>query len=190
MPKIVLASASPRRRELLEQIHVSHIVHIADIDETPLLNESPESYVQRLADQKAVACIQKFNPQLPVLAADTVVVLDGKIMGKPNDKEDALAMLRELSGKTHHVFTAIALKGKKAHSALSVTQVTFRALLEHEIQAYCNSSEPLDKAGSYAIQGQGSLFIERINGSFSGVMGLPLFETAQLLRLEGIELLA
>jgi septum formation protein len=190
MPKIVLASASPRRRELLEQIHVSHIVHITDIDETPLLNESAESYVQRLADQKAAACIQKFNPQLPVLSADTVVVLEGRILGKPNDKEDALAMLRELSGKTHHVFTAIALKGNKAHSALSVTQVTFRALLEYEIQAYCNSSEPFDKAGSYAIQGQGSLFIERINGSFSGVMGLPLFETAQLLRLEGIELLA
>jgi septum formation protein len=189
MPKIVLASASPRRRELLEQIHVPHIVHIADIDETPLLNEIPEDYVQRLATQKAAACIEKFNPHIPVLAADTAVVLEGKIMGKPQNKEDALAMLRDLSGKTHHVFTAIALQGKKAHSALSVTQVTFKILLEDEIQAYWHSSEPLDKAGSYAIQGQGSVFIERINGSFSGVMGLPLFETAQLLRLEGIELL-
>ena len=190
MPKIVLASASPRRRELLEQIHVSHLVQVADIDETPLLNETAKDYVLRLATQKAAACIQKFNPHLPVLAADTTVVLDGKIMGKPQDKNDAIAMLRDLSGKTHDVFTAIALQGKESHSALSVTQVTFKTLLEDEIQAYWHSSEPLDKAGSYAIQGRGSVFIERINGSFSGVMGLPLFETAQLLRLEGIELLA
>ncbi|MEY2666575.1 MAG: hypothetical protein RLZZ384_746 [Pseudomonadota bacterium] len=190
MPKIVLASASPRRRELLAQIQVSHLVHIAEIDETPLPNERPEQYVQRLAIEKAAACIQKFNPHLPVLAADTAVVLDGRIMGKPQDKNDAMTMLRDLSGKTHHVFTAIALQGKKTHHALSVTQVTFKTLLEAEIQAYWQSHEPLDKAGSYAIQGQGSIFIERINGSFSGVMGLPLFETAQLLRLEGIELLA
>ncbi len=190
MPKIVLASASPRRRELLEQIHVPHIIHIAEIDETLHLNETATHYVQRLAIEKAATCMQKFNPSLPILSADTAVVLEGKIMGKPKNKDDALAMLGDLSGKTHHVFTAIVLQGKQVHSALSVTQVTFRALVDHEIEAYWHSGEPIDKAGSYAIQGQGSIFIERIEGSFSGVMGLPLFETAQLLRLEGIELMA
>ena len=190
MHKIVLASASPRRRELLAQIHITPLIHIADIDETPKTNESPQDYVQRLATEKVSACIQKYSPQLPVLAADTAVVLEGKILGKPQDQHDAKAMLHALSGRTHRVFTAIALQGKHAHQALSVTQVTFKQLLEADIQAYCLSQEPYDKAGSYAIQGLGSIFIEHIEGSFSGVMGLPLFETAQLLRLEGIELLA
>ncbi len=190
MPQIILASASPRRRELLNQINVRHLVQTVDIDETPLQFESPSVYVQRLATEKAAACARQFNPKLPILAADTAVVLNEKIMGKPIDENDALNMLRQLSGKTHQVFTAIALHGREHHVAISITDVTFKTLSEAEIHAYWQSGEPLDKAGSYAIQGQGSLFIEHINGSFSGVMGLPLFETAQLLAREGIELLA
>jgi septum formation protein len=189
MPQIILASASPRRRELLNQIHVRHIIHVVDIDETPFSNESPENYVQRLALEKALACRQKFNPNLPILAADTTVVLANQIMGKPQNADDAFTMLNQLSGKTHQVFTAIALLGKHQNVVMSVTEVTFKTLTQNEIAVYWQSGEPLDKAGSYAIQGKGSLFIERINGSFSGVMGLPLFETAQLLALEGIVLL-
>jgi septum formation protein len=188
MSQIILASASPRRRELLNQIGVRHLVQTTDVDETPLPNEHPENYVRRLALEKALACRAKFNPQLPILAADTSVVLDKKIMGKPQNEEDALAMLRQLSGKTHQVFTAIALIGKNQHVAVSVTEVVFKTLTDNEIRAYWQSGEPVDKAGSYAIQGKGSLFIVRINGSFSGVMGLPLFETSQLLTAEGIEL--
>jgi septum formation protein len=189
MSQIILASASPRRQELLNQINIGHRVQIIDIDETPLQNELPANYVQRLAAKKATVCVQKFNPKLPVLAADTAVVLNDKIMGKPKNKNDAFAMLRELSGKTHHVFTAIALFGREQHIALSISEVTFKSLSDAEIDAYWQTGEPCDKAGSYAIQGIASIFIERINGSFSGVMGLPLFETAQLLTLEGIEVL-
>lgn len=190
MPKIILASASPRRQELLKQINIRHQIQIVDIDETPHSDESPYDYVQRLAIEKATACVQKFHPKLPVLAADTSVVFNGKIMGKPKDENDAFTMLRELSGNTHQVFTAIALFGQKQHAALSITDVTFKTLSDAEIRAYWHSGEPLDKAGSYAIQGVASAFIERINGSFSGVMGLPLFETAQLLALEGIEVIS
>jgi septum formation protein len=190
MPKIILASASPRRQELLKQIKIHHQVQIVDIDETPKLNESPADYVQRLAVEKAAACKRNFQPKLPILAADTTVVLNGKIMGKPQDENDAKIMLRELSGNTHQVFTAIALFGQEQHLALSSTEVTFKTLSDAQIHAYWQTGEPLGKAGSYAIQGIASAFIERINGSFSGVMGLPLFETAQLLALEGIEVIA
>lgn len=190
MPKIILASASPRRQELLKQIKIAHQVQIVDIDETPKLNENPVDYVQRLAFEKATACKEKFNPKLPILAADTSVILNNKILGKPENEADAKAMLQKLSGNTHQVFTAIALFGKSQHQALSVTQVTFKTLTDAQIHAYWQSGEPIGKAGSYAIQGIASAFIEKINGSFSGVMGLPLFETAQLLALEGIEVLA
>ena len=189
MPQIILASASSRRRELLEQIKVRYKVQIAEIDETPLKNELPAAYVQRLAAEKSAACAAQFNPKLPILAADTSVVLNDQIMGKPKDENDAITMLRQLSGKTHQVFTAIHLSGRNQHCALNITDVTFKTLSDSDIYAYWRSGEPFDKAGSYAIQGQGSLFIERINGSFSGVMELPLFETAQLLAREGIELL-
>ena len=189
MPQIILASSSPRRRELLNQINVRHLVQTVEIDETPLQNEPAENYVRRLALEKALACREKFNPNLPILAADTSVVLGNQIMGKPQNEVDAFSMLRQLSGKTHSVFTAIALLGNHENVVISTTEVTFKTLTENEIVAYWQSSEPLDKAGSYAIQGKGSLFIERINGSFSGVMGLPLFETAQLLATEGIALL-
>ena len=189
MPKIILASASPRRQQLLNQINIRHQIQIVEIDESPLQNELPANYVQRLAAEKATTCMNKFKSNLPILTADTAVVLGDKIMGKPKSKNDACDMLRELSGNTHQVFTAIALFGKNSNSALSITDVTFRTLSENEILAYWDSGDPLDKAGSYAIQGLGSVFIERINGSFSGVMGLPLFETAQLLALEGIEVI-
>ena len=190
MPKIILASASPRRQELLKQIKIAHQVQIVDLDETPKLNETPADYVQRLAFEKALACKEKFAPKLPILAADTSVIFDNQILGKPENENDAKAMLQQLSGNTHQVFTAIALFGKAQHTALSVTEVTFKTLSDAQIHAYWQSGEPLGKAGSYAIQGIASAFIEKINGSFSGVMGLPLFETAQLLALEGIEVLA
>lgn len=190
MHKIILASASPRRQELLKQIKIHHQVQPIDINETPKFNELPANYVLRLAVEKATACKQQFNPNLPILAADTSVIFNNKILGKPKNEADAKSMLGELSGNTHQVFTAIALFGKELHSALSITEVTFKKLTDAQIHTYWQSGESIDKAGSYAIQGIASVFIERINGSFSGVMGLPLFETAQLLALEGIEVLA
>jgi septum formation protein len=185
-PLIILASASPRRKELLDQIGVRYTVHPVDIDETPRINEAPLAYVQRLAAEKSAACVARLQPERPVLAADTSVVLGDVIMGKPKDEADALAMLQQLSGKTHQVYSAISLRGVQHHEAVSITEVTFKALTEQEIRAYWHSGEPLDKAGAYAIQGKGSLFVSEIRGSFSGVVGLPLFETAQLLRQQGI----
>ncbi len=129
------------------------------------------------------------NTLLPILAADTAVVLDGNIMGKPVDKEDAISMLSRLSGRVHQVLTAVSLRGKEHWEAVSITEVTFRTITETEMLAYWDSGEPVDKAGSYAIQGLGGIFVESINGSYSGVVGLPLFETAQLLAKQGIDLL-
>jgi len=185
--QIILASASPRRKELLDQIKVSYQVHPVDIDETPRLNEVPAAYVQRLAAEKSAAGVAQTGGVLPVLAADTTVVLGDRIMGKPEHLDDALSMLMQLSGKTHQVYTAVSVRGFGHSRVLSVTDVTFRALTEQEIIAYWHSGEPLDKAGSYAIQGRASIFVESIKGSFSGVVGLPLFETAQLLSQQGIE---
>ena len=185
-PVIVLASASPRRRELLSQIGICHQVCPVDIDETPRLNEDPACYAQRLAAEKSAACAERFGLALPILAADTAVVLGTSILGKPRDKEDAITMLRLLSGQTHQVFTAVSLRGKTHAVALSVTEVTFKSLSDSEIETYWHSGEPLDKAGAYAIQGKAGLFVEAIRGSFSGVVGLPLFETGQLLVEQGI----
>ena len=187
--QIILASASPRRRELLDQIKVSYQVYAVDLDETPLPHEQPLNYVQRVAAEKSALCVAKLNPTLPVLAADTSVILGNTIMGKPKDEADALAMLRQLSGKTHQVVSAVSLRGREHFEMMSITDVTFRVLSEREIQDYWQTGEPLDKAGSYAIQGLGGLFVQSIVGSFSGVVGLPLFETAQLLSKQGIELL-
>lgn len=186
--QIILASASPRRKELLDQIKVTYRVNPVDLDETPLPNEAPLDYVQRLAAEKSAACVLQLGDRLPVLAADTAVVLGDLIMGKPKDRDDALAMLRQLSGKMHRVYSAISLRGREHGQAVSITEVTFRSLTECEIAAYWQSGEPVDKAGSYAIQGMGSVFVESINGSFSGVVGLPLFETAALLSRQGIGL--
>jgi septum formation protein len=194
MPKqIILASASPRRKELLAQINITPIIYPVSLDEAPFPDEKPLAYVQRLAAEKSSFCVEALSKTqalvLPVLAADTAVVLNDCIMGKPIDEEDGIAMLRRLSGKTHQVYSAISLRGKQHWHAVSVTEVTFRELTDLEIRAYWRSGEPLDKAGSYAIQGAGGLFIESINGSYSGVMGLPLFETGELLAKQGIDLL-
>jgi septum formation protein len=184
--QIILASASPRRKELLDQIKVTYKVYPVDLDETPLPHEAPLDYVQRLAAEKSAVCVQKLGDQLPVLAADTAVVLDGQIMGKPLDRDDAFAMLRLLSGRMHRVYSAVSLRGRGHDQAVSMTEVTFRDLTDLEMEAYWQSHEPADKAGSYAIQGIGAVFVQSINGSFSGVVGLPLFETAALLARQGI----
>ena len=186
--QIILASASPRRKELLDQIKVIYKVYPVDLDETPLLNEAPLDYVQRLAAEKSAACKAQLNTEIPVLAADTTVCWEGVIMGKPKNQADCLAMLTQLSGKTHQVYSAISLRGREHTQAVSITEVTFRCLTEREILDYWHSGEPVDKAGSYAIQGMGGVFVESIKGSFSGVVGLPLFETAELLSKQGIEL--
>ncbi|MCX7097598.1 MAG: Maf family protein [Methylococcales bacterium] len=186
--QIILASASPRRQELLDQIKVIYQVYPVDIDETPLPNEAPLAYVQRLAAEKSAACKIRLNTEIPVLAADTAVVLGSIIMGKPKDQADALAMLTQLSGKTHQVYSAVSLRGREHGQVVSITEVTFRHLTARQIQDYWETGEPLDKAGSYAIQGLGSVFVETIKGSFSGVVGLPLFETAELLSKQGIVL--
>ena len=186
--QIILASASPRRKELLDQIKVSYQVYPVDLDETPLPNETPLNYVLRIAAEKSAACLGQLKPQIPVLAADTAVILDNMILGKPKDQADALAMLKQLSGKTHQVYSAISLRGREHSQAVSITEVTFRRLTEREILDYWRSGEPVDKAGGYAIQGMGGAFVESIKGSFSGVVGLPLFETAKLLSEQGIEI--
>lgn len=188
--QIILASASPRRKELLNQIKVTPVIHPVDLDETPLPDEKPLAYVQRLAAEKSALCAAAtLSTNLPVLAADTAVVMDGFIMGKPKNREGGLTMLMRLSGRTHQVYTAISLRGKQHWEAVSITEVTFRKLTKVEIEAYWQTGEPADKAGCYAIQGLGGLFVESINGSFSGVVGLPLFETAGLLAKQGIDLL-
>ncbi len=188
-PPVYLASSSPRRRELLTQLGVRHAVLQAAIDERPRIAESPIDYVRRMALEKAQAGAA-IGQDKPVLAADTSVVLDGRIFGKPIDRVDALAMLACLSGRTHQVLTAVVLLQQgRVHEALSTTQVTFRTLSADEAIAYWQTGEPADKAGAYAIQGLGAIFVARIEGSHSGVMGLPLYETASLLRACGIEIL-
>ncbi len=186
--QIILASASPRRSELLRQIGVPHVTFPADIDETPLPGEAPADYASRLAAEKSAAVFALRGGDLPVLAADTCVALEREIFGKPEDAAHARAMLRALSGRTHRVYTAVSLRGERHGQALSVSEVSFRALSEAEIDAYWRSGEPVDKAGGYAIQGLASIFIQSLNGSFSGVMGLPLFETAQLLLAHNIHI--
>jgi nucleoside triphosphate pyrophosphatase len=185
-PVLCLASISPRRRELLSQIGVSHIIVAADIDEAVLPGEGPQTYVTRLAREKAQA-VKRSGQDLPVLAADTTVVLDGKVFGKPRDREDAIRMLSSLSGRTHQVLTAVALAGSRGVAQrMSESAVRFRAISREESVAYWETGEPRDKAGGYAIQGLGAVFIESLHGSYSGVMGLPLFETGELLRAAGI----
>ena len=185
-PVLCLASVSPRRHELLAQIDVPHTVAGAHIDETVLLGESPREYVTRMAREKALAVRGK-GETLPVLAADTTVVLDDVIFGKPEGRADGLAMLGKLSGRTHDVLTAVALLvGADVSVSVSTSEVRFRPLAAEECAAYWDTGEPHDKAGSYAIQGRGALFIEWLSGSYSGVMGLPLYETAELLRAAGI----
>lgn len=184
---VYLASQSPRRRELLTQIGIAHRVLAVDIDESQHSDESPADYVQRLAREKAAAGWQHILdhrlPQAPVIGADTAVVIDGDILGKPTDAANAKAILQRLSGRNHEVMTGVAVHAADvAQVIVSCTRVWFRALDDAEIEDYWASGEPRDKAGAYGIQGLAAKFIERIDGSYSGVVGLPLFETAQLLQ--------
>jgi nucleoside triphosphate pyrophosphatase len=185
-PVLCLASMSPRRRELLRQIGVPHSVAAAHVDESVRPGEPPAEYVARLARLKADTVRQR-GEMLPVLAADTTVVLAGAVFGKPADRADGLAMLAALAGTTHQVLTAVAL-ATPAGIALRVnsSSVRFRDIGRAEMEAYWATGEPLDKAGGYAIQGYGAVFIAELSGSYSGVMGLPLLETAELLREAGV----
>ena len=210
---IHLASKSPRRRVLLEQIGVAYTLVEAPIDEALRSGEPPRRYVERMACEKAQAGTAALGDArtAPVLAADTAVVLDEAVLGKPRDAEHAVAMLRALSGRTHCVISAVAIAGihpRRAGGGLagdderepaagtvrddtprvvtSLSRVWFRDIVHDEIRAYVASGEPLDKAGAYAIQGRAATFVKRLDGSFSGVMGLPLYETASLLREAGV----
>lgn len=188
--RIYLASRSPRRRELLNQIGIAfEVLPIGDaaVDETPFGGEPPAAYVVRIAQAKAELgwrqVVSRGLPAGPVLAADTAVVLDGEVIGKPGDAVHARQMLRRLSGKTHQVLTAIAVaRNGKIETALAASAVEFRELDDDEIRRYVAGGEPLDKAGAYAIQGRAAVFARAISGSYSGIVGLPLYETAELLR--------
>ncbi len=200
-PRIYLASRSPRRRELLMQVGIRFDTiafrnpprEDKDVDETAHPDETPLDYVQRVAQAKAlhgwrIVGWRRLMPQ-PVLAADTTLELDGCIIGKPSDADDAIRILRRLSTRTHRVLTAVAVAFEgRLESALSVSEVRFGALDEGEIRRYVASGEPMDKAGAYGIQGHAGLFVEQLTGSYTGVMGLPLFETGALLRRFGYPL--
>ena len=210
---IHLASKSPRRRVLLEQIGVDYSLVEAPIDETRRIGEHPQRYVERMASEKALAGVAALGAArvAPVLAADTAVVLDGQVLGKPRDETHAMEMLEALSGRMHHVISAVALAGIRGRDAApagaggdgngmaagtiardaprvatSISRVWFREIACEERRAYCATGEPMDKAGAYAIQGRAAMFVARLDGSYSGVMGLPLFETAVLLREAGL----
>lgn len=184
-PLLCLASASPRRRDLLASIGVTVSVIPSDVDETPKPGESAAAYVKRLAVAKALAAAPK--TLLPVLGSDTAVVVDGTILGKPVNADDAAAMLRQLSNRTHQVLTAVAVTGPKGVLCCCVTtDVKMRQVTAQEISDYWLTGEPADKAGGYAIQGLAAIFVEEIKGSHSAVVGLPLYETAQLLGQQGV----
>jgi septum formation protein len=197
-PRIYLASRSPRRRELLTQIGVRFELLMfrgvpredPDVDEAVLPEESPEDYVVRVTLAKAQAGVQRIRERHliphPVLAADTTVEVDGSVIGKPEHEADAVAILQRLSGRTHRVLTAVALSdGIRVEHLTNVSEVRFRLLENAEIRRYVASGEPLDKAGAYGIQGRAAIFVEEIRGSYTGIMGLPLYETAILLRRYG-----
>lgn len=187
---IYLASSSPRRRELLARLGVPYCVLAADIDERRLPGEAPREYVRRMAVTKARRAAAAVRESRPVLAADTAVVVDGRVLGKPAHREEALAALARLSGRSHEVMTAVALVHRAEALRLSVTRVTFREIDPAEAAAYWETGEPRDKAGAYAVQGLGAVFVSRLEGSYTGVVGLPLFETAQLLGDIGVPVLA
>ncbi|MFZ7259596.1 Maf family protein [Avibacterium avium] len=194
-PQLYLASQSPRRLQLLQQLGLKVEIFNADIDETPKADEQPVDYVRRMAQEKNHAARQQleklanFAPHLPILSADTSVVCDGQILGKPQNHAQAAQMLRLLSDRTHQVLTAVCVSlPDQKHSLVQTSQVTFKPLTEQEISAYIRTGEPMDKAGAYGIQGVGGIFISHIEGNFSGVMGLPVFETAELLRQVGVDL--
>ena len=179
---LILASASPRRAELLQQIGVQYAVAAENIDESHCASESAYDYVQRLALEKAQAGYRRHNSGLPVLGADTICLFNGGIFGKPVDCDQAISMLRSLSANTHQVLSAVAIVNEfRAELAISKSLVTFRTISSDECLKYWHTGESKDKAGAYAIQGYGATFVAHLEGSYSGVMGLPLFETQQLL---------
>ncbi|MCC6657894.1 MAG: septum formation inhibitor Maf [Rhodocyclaceae bacterium] len=197
-PRIYLASRSPRRRELLAQIGVRFELLMfrgvpredPEVDEAVLADERPEDYVVRVTLAKARAGVRRIRERhlisYPVLAADTTVEIDGQVIGKPEHEADAMAILQRLSGRSHRVLTAVALSGNdRTEHQLNISEVRFRALDPAEIRRYVASGEPLDKAGAYGIQGRAAIFVEEIKGSYTGIMGLPLYETALLLRRYG-----
>lgn len=189
-PDIYLASHSPRRRELLDQIAVPFAPLDVSVDESWDHDESPEVFVIRVALEKARAGwaqVAESSRPLPTLGADTVVVRDGQVLGKPRDRDDAIAMLRALAGAEHRVLTGVAMVDDRESTRLSVNRVQFRPLSDYEIERYWESGEPVGKAGAYAIQGLGGVFVEHLEGSYSGVMGLPLFETNDLLDEFGVD---
>lgn len=184
---LYLASASPRRRELLHQIGVRFEVRVADIDETPVADETAEVYVARLACEKAKAVHARLAAGSVVIGADTAVVLDGQILGKPADRNDGLSMIARLSGREHEVLTAVAVSTSTGSEVRVVrTRVAFRTISTSEGEAYWATGEPVDKAGGYGIQGLAAVFVRHIEGSYSAVVGLPLCETAELLAHAGI----
>ena len=199
---IYLASKSPRRHELLQQIGVQHELLLLrskpprgpDISEEAIPGESPENYVTRVTQEKAsfawkVLLMRKLHLR-PILTADTTVVLDGKILGKPANFQEALQMLQSLSGRTHQVLTTVAIQHhEQLWQTSQISEVTFTSIADEMIHTYCTTGDPYDKAGGYGIQGMAAVFIEHITGSYSGIMGLPLFETTQLLRKAGIRTL-
>lgn len=187
LPILLLASASPRRQQLLQQIGVSCEVAPQDIDETPLPDEDPQQYVLRLAREKAHAAHTSAPGGSVILGSDTVVVCRGEILGQPRDEADALSMLQRLSATSHEVLTAVhMMDSRREMSKLCRTEVAFREITPAEAKAYWKTGEPRGKAGGYGIQGYAAVFVEAIAGSYSGVMGLPLFETAALLQEFGI----
>lgn len=182
MTSLFLASGSPRRQELLTQLGVSFERIVTGIEEKRGDGESAQQYVSRLAREKALAGVAQIPRDLPVLGADTIVILNGEVLEKPRDGEHAAQMLRKLSGQTHQVMTAVALAdSQQVLDCLVVTDVTFRVLTDEEIAGYIASGEPMDKAGAYGIQGLGGCFVRKINGSYHAVVGLPLVETYELL---------
>ena len=197
---IYLASKSPRRRELLKQIGVHYELLMMreqapriDVDETPLPHETAHTYVERIVRMKSDMAMQVMRqrklPSRPILTADTTVTLDGNILGKPSDKADAVRILTRLAGESHQVLTAIAVAvDNEVKQVLTTSVVTFAPLTEEEIKRYVETGEPMDKAGAYAVQGIAAKFIAKLSGSYSGVMGLPLYETATLLRQCGVPL--
>ena len=185
---IILASGSPRRRELLKQLAVNFQVAAADIDESYIQGETPREYVTRLSREKAMAGFDQSDSGLPVMGSDTIVLLDGEMLGKPESRLEAETMLQRLSGRTHEVYSGVALvvNPESVLDTLNITAVTFGEMPLAWIRQYCQTEEPMDKAGAYAVQGATGQYIRRIEGSYSGVMGLPLFETAELLRRAGL----
>jgi len=185
-PRVLLASSSPRRRELLTMVGIAHEVIPADIDETYLPGEAPLAHAERLARRKAET-IARVAPEAVVIGADTIVVIDDEVLGKPRDDAHAAAMLRQLSGRTHEVFTAVAVaRDGRVDSEVEIVSVTFRDLRDDEIQAYIATREPMDKAGAYGIQGFGATIVRRIDGDFFAVMGLSLVRLVTLLSRHGV----